>query len=142
MIKKLYILFVLFYSVSCTKTIDYDIPDPGNNLVVQCVLFNDVWPVAAISTSSYSLDKTPPSFIRGANAILIEDGINTDAFYEEIDILSFYRVNKYPKEGSTYEIKAMHPDIPNLPAIEAKTIISPGHAGLPRFLLLPPPPPT
>ena len=114
-------LILSTWLVSCTKPIDYTIPNPGEKLVVQCILFNDVQTVAAISSSRHSLSSRSPFLLSGAKAVLIENGSRVDSFNEAQNVLSYYHIARMPVEGASYTIKISAPNTPHLAPIEAKT---------------------
>ena len=126
--KKISILlsFCLVLS-SCEKEIDYQIPDPGDKIVVSANLENGETAKIYLSTSVYSMLAVDPRTDDIYTARLFTDDPNSPfelspqlEVISGFDSLYFYSAPHIISEGKSYRIEV---SAPNLESITASTIV-------------------
>lgn len=110
---------------SCEKEIDYQIPDPGDKIVLSANLVAGEKPIAYLSTSVYSMLGNNPKLSNIYSASLYNETTDS-SFSLRSELLNefteeyIYTSDHFITEGHTYRIEA---NAPNLDAIVARTTI-------------------
>lgn len=118
--KKLLLLLGPLVFVSCEKEIDFEIPNPGNRIVIDARLVSGENTSALLSTSTYSLSNEEPTTNENMRVALFENGVFRDSlrptFNQDINQWVYYSLNYVIQSQKTYTIKASYGGLPEASA--------------------------